>query len=201
MRGFVNKQALQFLLPLLMLIMAMEWMHPWALEWLEYQRYAVREWQLWRLLTAHFVHLTPWHMAMNLASLIVVWIGFLRGWTAWRLWSLVFLGSVFISFLILITDPELSGYTGFSGVIYTLLVAGLMQGWHQEPVLTTGILVAVAVRLGWEQSIWYDPTYLDSWLHAPVYPNAHLFGAIAGGLFAFCVRLPRSRFWSVRDRQ
>lgn len=185
--------ALCALLAVVALVTSLEVGRSSVFGWLEYQRNAILQGQLWRLLTGHFVHLTPWHLVMNLASLLMVWSCFLRRWTALQFLGVVFVAPLLISSLFLMTDQRLTGYAGLSGVIYTLLIAGLVCGWRREPGLRSVLLLMAVLRLGWEQSSLYNPDYLDSWLNGPVYPNAHLFGALVGGLLAFAVRTDKPR--------
>lgn len=185
-----RRKVLWSLLPLTALIASLEIMRPWAFAVMEYQKEAIENGQFWRLLSAHFVHLTPWHMGMNLSGLAIIWICFLSRWTTRYFWYAVVIASLFISILFLVTDPSLLGYAGFSGVLHTLLVAGVIRAWRQDPWLNSTILITIVLRLSWEQSHWYNPDYLVSWIHGPVYPNAHLFGALAGCLLALRVDIP-----------
>lgn len=65
------------------LVVAWGWGRP-AADWI-YVRQAVRRGEPWRLLTGQLVHLTGWHLAWNLAGLLVVAMAFSpslrpRGW-------------------------------------------------------------------------------------------------------------------------
>src|SRR5690349_9713127 len=51
---------------------------------LSYDRAALAEGQLWRLLTAHFVHLDAQHALLNGLGLVLMWALFARDYTPLR---------------------------------------------------------------------------------------------------------------------
>ncbi|GAB7535860.1 rhombosortase [Burkholderia sp. 3C] len=145
---------------------------------LAFDRAALRDGQLWRLVSAHCVHLGWRHAALNLACLAVcaplvarrhragpVLVG-LAALTGGLLWAFA---------------PGVERYVGLSGVIYALAVLGLAplarRGW-----LGRGLLAALFVRVGWQLAAGAPPGEAV-WLGGPVAAEGHLAGLAAGLLW------------------
>jgi len=149
---------------------------------LRYDRVALANGEVWRVLTGHLVHLGWMHLALNVAGLALVCalVGprlTLAGWTlAFLLSALAVSGGLWLCL------PGLNGYVGLSGVLHGLLVAGaaisLRDG--RERGFGLALLGAVAAKLAWEQFVGPTPG-TAALAGGPVVVDAHLFGA-AGGL-------------------
>ncbi|MDH3589563.1 MAG: rhombosortase, partial [Gammaproteobacteria bacterium] len=139
------------------------------------------EW--WRLVSGHIVHLGWSHVLLNLAGLTLVVLLFPREYRAGQWWilTLACIGSISAGFVLL--RPDLSWYVGLSGVLHGYFVAGAIR-WisRQEP---EGYVLGVflAGKLGWEQLNGALPWSVSS-SGGPVVVDAHLYGAIAGGVIA-----------------
>lgn len=148
---------------------------------LRYERGAVLDGEVWRLLTGHLIHLGPVHGALNAAGLVLcallagrVDAPILPGWLLPRLAALG--GGV--SLMLLAWAPEVSHYVGLSGVLYGLFVLVLWpQARRREPVG----LAALSMLIGW--MLWQT-------LHGParsemelvgghIVAQAHLFGVLS----------------------
>ena len=147
---------------------------------LQFQRHAVSQGEVWRLLTGNFTHFGDYHTWMNAAGLVaLVAVLFWYLPTAW------FAVGVFIiplavgaSLLLFATDVEV--YRGFSGANYGLLAMGLLLALPQQPKL---YILAYGVLLGkilYEQLPGYDVNYLRGQIGVPVAIEAHLAGFCSG---------------------
>lgn len=154
--------------------------HEWVNPGLRYDRAAVLDGQLWRLVSAHLVHMNPWHMVMNLTGLLLCWYFFTDLLSRRLLWLWLGFSMPVVSLAFLGLDPGLRHYVGLSGLLHGLLVLLLMLGWRGNPVLHSVVLLAVAGRLFWEQRPAYDVNYLQGIIEGRVYVNAHLYGALTG---------------------
>jgi rhomboid family GlyGly-CTERM serine protease len=161
---------------LLVLGLAHEWVNPW----LRYDRDAIEAGQVWRLVTCHLVHLNLWHMAMNLAGLLLCWFFFTDLMTRRFLWTWLGVSAPAVGLLLFSLDPELGRYVGLSGLLHGLLLMLLIAGWRGNPVLHSVILFVIGGRMVWEQLPGYDTAYLQDLIQGRVYVNAHLYGGLTG---------------------
>lgn len=159
---------------------------------LRYQRDAVLDaGEYWRLLTAHLVHLSYAHAALNLAGLAVIAALFprhfsARGWLAIAVASVALIDAGFVW-----NEPQLEWYAGLSGVLHGALAAGAVAWWRSESRVWAAALTAVlAGKLIWEQWVGALPLSGD----IPVIVDAHLYGAIGGALAAVAMEVAARRW-------
>ncbi len=163
-------------------------------EALRYQYDALSSGQWWRWWSGHLVHLGWSHTALNLAGLALVWalVGthFSNG-----NWSWIIVGSALgISFGLWAFNPELTWYVGFSGVLYSMLVAGALAG-----IRSSGraggrsdmlLLAVVLAKLIWEQVMGPLPGSEAS-AGGNVIVDAHWYGGLLGLFFGALLK-PRA---------
>lgn len=165
-------------------------------EAIRYQRELVISGQWWRLLSANFIHLGWGHLGMNMAGLALVYLLVGPGYTQ-RQWLLI---TVFcalgVSGGLLMFDPQLRWYVGFSGSLHGVLMAGVIvdigrQAGRQR-LISVALLVGVVAKLAWEQLVGSMPGSAEL-AGGPVVVNSHLYGAVAGvgaaAAATLCVRL------------
>jgi len=136
----------------------------------------------WRVWTAAFVHLSPSHLAANLAATaLLAAIGWLvalplRDALAWfAAWPLTHLG--------LLSMPALKHYGGLSGVLHgAVAVIGVHLVWRGAgrqrvvgALLLTGLAARVLSETPWRAAVQVSPHW-----DIPIAPIAHLTGAVAG---------------------
>ena len=147
--------------------------------WLRYDRVALQSGEVWRLLTAHLVHLDLHHALLNCLGLALMWALFARDYTP-RQWLLIVLGSLAaIDAGLWLWDSTLRWYVGSSGALHGVMAAGTLA--HLRRRERDGWLLAafLAGKLAWEQGVGALPLSGSD----PVVVDAHLFG-VAGGLAA-----------------
>ena len=149
---------------------------------LAYNRDALVAGEYWRLLTAHFVHLSLTHLLLNLAGLaLVVWIvGHAFNWSRWLLVIGLSIVSIDAGFWFL--APELDWYVGISGLLNGFLAAGLVIGVANRERESIALAIIVLVKLSWEQAVGPMPGS-ESTSGGAVIVDAHIYGAV-GGLLA-----------------
>ena len=146
---------------------------------LRYDREALAHGELWRLLTAHLVHLDLHHALLNCLGLLLMWALFARDYTP-RQWLLITLGSMaVIDAGLAVWDSTLRWYVGSSGALHGAMAAGTLA--HLRRGERDGWLLAAFLvgKIAWEQGVGALPLSGSN----PVVVDAHLFGA-AGGLAA-----------------
>jgi rhomboid family GlyGly-CTERM serine protease len=153
-------------------------------ELLRYQRDAMLSThEYWRWFTGHLVHGSWQHTLLNLAGLAVIATLFRGSFTRrqWLVIALLSITCIDTGFWWLM--PQLQWYVGLSGVLHGLLAAGAVAWWRMEERGFSAILTAIVVgKLCWEQ--WHGALPLSGELNVIV--NAHLYGAVGGGLGGLC---------------
>jgi rhomboid family GlyGly-CTERM serine protease len=144
---------------------------------LRYERDAVAAGQLWRLFTAHFVHLDAGHALLNAAGLVLLWALFARSWRPWQglIATLASMLAIALGFWFL--EPGLRWYVGASGVLLCLCAGGgvaMLRDGDRAGIVAAALLAA---KLAWEH--WHGPLPLEE---GPVVTASHLYGAIGGAL-------------------
>lgn len=169
-----------FLLVTIVLLMLAE---PVSSQWLMFDRSAIDDGQLWRVLTAHFVHLSPMHLLGNAMGVIL--LGYIAGRSlsnALGVTLLVWCLSVVGLGLYVFAD-YLERYVGLSGVLHGLiLVAPFVSPFYSRRIAAC-FLVLIVAKVLWEQSSFYDDMAMVGMIGGRVEANAHLLGTIAGLLF------------------
>ena len=169
-----------FLLVTIVLLMLAE---PVSSQWLMFDRSAIDDGQLWRVLTAHFVHLSPMHLLGNAMGVIL--LGYVAGRSlsnALGVTLLVWCLSVVGLGLYVFAD-YLERYVGLSGVLHGLiLVAPFVSPFYSRRIAAC-FLVLIVAKVLWEQSSFYDDMAMVGMIGGRVEANAHLLGTIAGLLF------------------
>lgn len=149
---------------------------------LEYQRDAISQGQLWRIVTGHLVHLGWNHVLLNLVGFWLIWQLFLNQRIATKTYSLILLLITFGTTTgLYLFDHELVWYRGLSGVLHGLLIWALLREWKCAPVTHGIILVLVLLKLLWEQIGGAMPGSTEL-VSGRVVVDAHLYGAISGAL-------------------
>ena len=166
-----------------------------AREWLAFERDAIRDGEVWRIVTGHLVHLGWPHFALNAAGLALVWtlVGGAYKPVGWLL--IIFTSIAAIGLGLWIFNPQLQWYVGLSGALHGVLAAGLVMSYRQPRIETTILGLLLLCKLAWEQFNGPLPGSEGS-SGGHVVVDAHLYGAIGGmlaGLLAWQIRVRTSR--------
>ena len=91
----------------------------------EYFRYE-RDWtstgEIWRNVTAHWVHVGWLHLLLNALGLVICVSLTNPGWSIRRWLTISITVAIGISIMLTLFNPEVSDYAGYSGVLYGLYV-------------------------------------------------------------------------------
>jgi rhomboid family GlyGly-CTERM serine protease len=177
----VNERAARWMLPslLALTLLAAQLAGPAAAQALRYQRAAILHGQLWRLLSAHLVHLGWGHCLLNIAGLGLLWLLFsprLRD-RAWLLSLAVCAPGTSLGLLWL--APQIQWYVGLSGVLHGLFASAVLCLWQPRDWEGYALALGLASKLLWEH--WLGPIPGSAAAAGgPVVVAAHLYGAAAG---------------------
>jgi rhomboid family GlyGly-CTERM serine protease len=155
---------------------------------LRYDRTAIGAGQIWRLLTAHVVHLDLDHAALNSLGLVLMWALFARDYRPLQWLAIVLVSIVAIDIGLWLRDSTVAWYVGSSGALHGVMAAGTLAHLRRGDLDGWILAVFIVVKLAYEQSAGALP-FTDS--HMGVIVNAHLYGTLGGVSIAACLR-PRT---------
>ena len=158
-----------------------------ATELLRFDRNALNQGELWRLITSHLTHLSFAHLVLNILALALTayvadpahpWWQQLFMW----LWLFAVTGVGLWLFA-----PDLYYYVGLSGALHGALIIAIAD----SPFYSLRVrLLVVAVIIGkviWEQSGLYDDMGNAELIGGRTETRAHFLGALAGILWVMAV--------------
>ena len=139
----------------------------------------------WRLWTAHWVHVSWPHAALNLVALLLLPLIF-PAYPVRRLWLLLWLGSPVLSFALRWGVPTLEQYAGLSGILHGIYFSAALHALvcgHDR--LVAGILwVGLTIKLVLEYFVVGQS--VDEWIGAAVLTQAHVLGVVIALLLSCC---------------
>jgi len=148
-----------------------------AAESLIFDRAAVADGQIWRLITAHFIHSDTNHLLWNLLGLFILGGLFERRLN--KLFPTAILLGVISVGIYLLYASGLDFYCGMSGILNTLLAAGLLQLilQNEHRLLAVLTLLAAIAKITVELTIGNALFTSTVWQAVPL---AHMFGFVGG---------------------
>ena len=171
---------------------------PWTAAW-EFNRAALAEGQLWRLLTGHFTHFNADHLRWDVLTFLL--LGAVVEFRSRRQLAIGLASAgLTISVGIWWLQPQFANYRGLSGLdsaLFALVACQLIvyaQRHHDRLLLAlglgagTGFFAKSAYELIAGQPV-FAPTSPD---FSPM-PLAHLLGALAGSIIGYAIRRPTAR--------
>ncbi|HTT00984.1 MAG TPA: rhombosortase [Steroidobacteraceae bacterium] len=154
---------------------------------LRYDRGALGSGEWWRLLTAHFVHLSLEHAVLNVLGLALIWALFARDYTP-RGWLLILASTIMaIDLGLWLGDSTVQWYVGSSGALHGALAAGTLAYLRRHDPLGWVLALFLVGKLIYEQWVGALPLVTGG---ASVVVDAHLYGVL-GGLIAALFLTPR----------
>lgn len=156
---------------------------------LRYERSAILDGELWRLLSGQLLHLSWQHMWVNVAAALLI---ALLGGNALRAsaWVATYLVCALGTGLGLLgLSPQVDWYVGLSGLLHGVLVVVALRRWQLGEGIGAVLLSLVAVKLAWEQFV--GPLSSAADVGGAVITDAHLYGALSGLIWAGAAALRR----------
>lgn len=146
---------------------------------LRFDRHAIEQGEIWRIFTAHLVHLSTTHLLMNLAGLLMVFYFFGSCLTVTKWILVVLLSMPIISIGIYYFNPTIFWYVGLSGVLHALFIAGGLADLAVRKIEGILFLSLISAKILWEQVVGPLPGSEET-AGGPVLVDAHFYGAISG---------------------
>lgn len=146
---------------------------------LRYDRSAILDGQVWRLLSAQFIHLGWGHLGMNLAGLSFIWLLAGKWLTLKKILSAIILSALTIGLGLLAINPEVSWYVGFSGTLHGIWAIAAMSGLRTGQWEAYALFILLVIKLGWEQVSGPLPGSIEM-AGGHVIVDAHLYGGLSG---------------------
>lgn len=168
-----------FLLPCCIITIAI------FVQWLDidirYSRTGVENGEYWRLITAHFAHLSWTHLGLNAISLLIIWELTTKSYSLWWIMTC----GLGISLGLWVFSPEVIWYVGLSGILHGLLAVVV---WKRYQIL----FIFLIIKLIWEQLYGGLPT-ISNLTSGLVIVDAHLYGTIIGISLQIITNLSESK--------
>jgi rhomboid family GlyGly-CTERM serine protease len=158
------------------------WLPDYWVDWLVYQHYLIRQFQWWRLITAHFLHTNAMHLLLNLAALWLLYGLHHRFYQVKQQLVLWFCCSLGVSLGLYVFQPSLIQYVGLSGILHGIFIWGALHDIRVNDKTGYLLLFGVLAKLAHEQFFGASES-VSELIQASVAINAHLFGALTGIIF------------------
>ncbi len=133
---------------------------------------------------------------MNMSGLVLLNVLFKNIFSPLQWFALILVSMSGIDLGLIIFNPEIAWYVGFSGVLHGIIAVVSLMLILNHGVKGAGILILLLLKLIWEQLSGPLPGTED-WTGGAVITEAHLYGAISGGIF-FIFRAVPSSIWGER---
>jgi rhomboid family GlyGly-CTERM serine protease len=159
------------IIPLMILLQAI------GPEYFRYQSDWTLTGQIWRMVTAHWVHVGWLHLLLNGVGLVVCVSLTSPGWSIGRWLTYSIIMAIGISIMLTLYNPEVIDYAGYSGVLYGLYVLAALSLFPRDRLVTALIIAAIVGKVFMEQFNFYDFNSGDI-IGARVIVDAHLYGLL-----------------------
>ncbi|MDH3389839.1 MAG: rhombosortase [Gammaproteobacteria bacterium] len=146
-------------------------------DYFRYQRDWVSTGEVWRLETAHWVHVGWTHLVLNALGLAICVSLTRPNWSVKRWFVQSLCIGLGISILCTLQNPNLNWYVGFSGILFGLYFLAAHDLYARDRLIALLIAGAIVGKVILEQYTPYDFTSAEL-IGAPVITDAHLYGLL-----------------------
>ena len=144
-----------------------------------WDRSLIQQGEIWRLITGNFTHTNLPHLMMNAAALSVFCFIFKDILNPKKLWLLLLSISLLTGSFLLLSPMQ--SYVGLSGVLHGLFIWAAIEDIKQQRNTGWLLLIGVLAKIAWEQYFGASASTV-SLINAKVATEAHLIGALSGGM-------------------
>lgn len=149
-----------------------------------FNRNDINQGQWWKIVSGNFTHSNIPHLLLNLSGLLILGLLFIDTLSS----KTFILSSVFLAVIVglglFYFTPELTGYFGFSGVLYGLYFVAAVSAILKKDFFT-GIAVALLIsgKIIWDTINGGSQSSAEL-IGIPVANDAHLYGFIGALIFS-----------------
>ena len=162
-----------------------------------FQRQAIAEGEIWRIVTGNWVHTNIPHLIMNIVGLWLLWMLFNETLKPFMFYLSLFITNISIGLALLLLNPELFWYAGLSGSLYGLYIIGASIAlMHKDYIGSIPLFIIIPTKLVMDLTQNDLTGFSEKLINAPVSTEAHMYGVIAAlaisiTLFITCImKLP-----------
>lgn len=154
---------------------------------LSFNRIAISNYEIWRLISGGFVHANELHLLLNILGLFFLLMLYELQIKV-TIWCVVSLSLVFsINTILYLFLPSTIFYLGFSGALHGLFVWYSIQEWRRKhswyPALVILLLIAKL-----SSDVLLTDNFSSHLIGMRVHWQAHWIGAFLGGFLSFIVK-------------
>jgi len=166
---------------------------------MQYDRTLILRGEFWRVLTCHFAHADRPHFLLNAGGTVIVFLLFgnlysLRLWMGSLAGLMIGIGTALLMF-----SSDVTGYGGFSGVLYGLLAMGMMSEALQGRKIFALVIPVLIGKVALEQ--FAGMTFLTGgMLQGAICRDAHIYGIAIGFGYAWLLSDRRKTAMLFRHR-
>ena len=186
----------KFNLGLLLVILILASLEPYAGDLLRFDRHAIADGELWRLFSGHLVHLGWAHTFLNLTGLGLITIVFQQELEFKSDCTALLFCCAGTTLGIYYLSPTMIWYVGLSGALHGYFIYYLIKGYKVSPIIAALTLIIMVGKVIWEQTPWGDTSSTEQLIGGAVAVDSHLYGSAAGIIVGFA-----SLFWVTRRDQ
>ena len=146
-------------------------------EYFRYQQDLVEQGQIWRFVSAHWVHVGWMHLLLNGLGLAICVSLTTPGWSPARWLLCCVIMAIGISTLLALYNPDVIDYAGLSGVLFGLYMLTALSLYSRDRLIAVLIIAAIVIKVLMEQFSFYDFNSGDL-IGARVIVDAHLYGLL-----------------------
>jgi rhomboid family GlyGly-CTERM serine protease len=146
-------------------------------EYFRYQQDLIDQGQLWRFISAHWVHVGWLHLLLNGLGLVICVSLTSPGWSPVRWLLCCVIMAIGISMLLALNNPEVRAYAGLSGVLFGLYMLTALSLYARDRLISVLIIAAIVIKVLMEQFSFYDFNSGEL-IGAHIIVDAHLYGLL-----------------------
>lgn len=165
---------------------------PQASQLLAYYHTGIKQFELWRLISATFCHTNFNHLLMNAFGLIITLALFIDTFKVIKIYPIIIFNSLFIGAALFFFEPDVIWYVGLSGVLHGLFSYGVAADISNKDRWGYLLGAGFIIKILYEQIYGAQQSTIDL-IGAPVLVNAHLYGAFSGVVFYYVTQCYRNK--------